>query len=537
MMSTKNTSEDKERKPRTPTFLLELPLRIDAGQARRLCAHLEVARLFYNALLGEAKKRLDHMRADPAWQAARALPRSQKQERSRAFSQLRKLYQFSEYALHAYATQVRHCPWIADHLDAMMAQKLATRAFQAVNKVCLGQAKKVRFKSKGRGLDSVEGKWNQSGLRFILQDPKEGNEGWLQWGDDRLPALINWKDEVVCHGLRHRIKYTRLIRRKASSPAAHGADREGNRYYVQLVLEGTAHVKQKHRPGSDTIGLDIGPSSLAIVSQQGHVELTPFCEDLKPNARKKRRMLRKMERQRRLNNPHNYDEKGQVRKGHMRWKESHRYHQSRRQYANTERKLAAHRKSLHGSLVHRILHLGQNIQIEHTSFKGWQKMFGKSVNQRAPGLFYEHLRRTVAKTGGTLRAVGTYHTKLSQYCHGCKTYHKKPLSQRWHHCTCGIGPVQRDLYSACLLAYLPSAETLPSISHQVWEGAEPRLRAEVERLTQRANEGHLVPGSFGIPRAGARQLKSPDSSQQELLLLSRKGRVEALGRRKEPPRL
>jgi hypothetical protein len=190
---------------------------------------------------------------------------------------------------------------------------------------------------------------------------------------------------------------------------------------------------------------------------------------------------------------------------------------------------------LHGYLVNCIICLGKTIQIEQTSFKGWQKMFGKSVGLHAPGMFYKHLKRTVAKTGGTLCAVGAYKTKLSQYCHGCKTYHKKPLSQRWHQCDFGIGPVQRDLYSAFLLAFLKPAETIPSISQLVWEGVAPCLRAEVERLSQRANEGYPLPGSMGIPRARARQLKSPDASQQEPLFQFRKGRVEALGRTKEHP--
>jgi hypothetical protein len=51
-------------------------------------------------------------------------------------------------------------------------------------------------------------------------------------------------------------------------------------------------------------------------------------------------------------------------------------------------------------------------------------------------MFVAHLTRTVAKTGGTLREVGTSTTRLSQYCHGCQPYAKKPLSQRWHHCAC-----------------------------------------------------------------------------------------------------
>jgi hypothetical protein len=258
------------KKNKTPTFLLELPLRVDAAQARRLHAHLETARCFYNAVLGEALRRLKQMRRDPAWQAARTIPRSQKQERAAAFSQLRHNYHFSEYALHAYA-KVARTSWLADHLDSTMAQTLATRAFQAVNRVCVGKAKTVRFKSKRHGLDSVEGKRNDTGLRFVLQAPEEGNAGWLLWGEDRIPALIDRKDPVVQHGLRRRIKYVRLIRRTASSFQAKGADREGNRYAVQLVLAGTSYQKPRNQAGTETIGLDIGPSSLAIFGNGGGI--------------------------------------------------------------------------------------------------------------------------------------------------------------------------------------------------------------------------------------------------------------------------
>src|SRR5260221_6014527 len=83
------------KRTKTPTFLLELPLAVHAGQAKHLGAHFEAARCLYNTLLGEALKRLNQMRADPAWQAARALPKTQKQEREAAFSHLRPMYGFS----------------------------------------------------------------------------------------------------------------------------------------------------------------------------------------------------------------------------------------------------------------------------------------------------------------------------------------------------------------------------------------------------------------------------------------------------------
>ena len=228
------------KKSTTPTFLLELPLAVDLGQAKRLRAHFEAARCLYNALLDEALRRLNRMRADPAWQAARALPRSQKRERATAFSQLRQKYGFSEFDLHSFVKKA-NCTWIRDHIDAVMAQTLATRAYKAVNRVCLGKAKKVRFRSKGRGLNSVENKYTESGLRFVLRPPREGNEGWLLWGKDRIPAIIDWYDPVVKYGLGHRIKYARLVRRNASSPKAQGADCQGYHYYVQLVLEGKPH--------------------------------------------------------------------------------------------------------------------------------------------------------------------------------------------------------------------------------------------------------------------------------------------------------
>jgi hypothetical protein len=469
---------------KTPSFVLELPLVVEADQAKRLCAHLEAARCLYNALLGEALKRMRRMCRDSAWQAARAIPRSHKQERTVAFSQVRKEYCFSEYGMHDYAKEAR-CSWIAEHLDSTMAQALATRAYQAVNRVCLGLAKNVRFRSRGRGLDSVEGKRNNTGMRFVLEEGEQGN-----------------------------------------------------RYVVQLVLEGKPYQKSKNQPGNQRIGLDIGPSSLAIFPREGTVQLKMFCEDLQPDIGKKRRLQRKLERQRRANNPNNYDERGRIKpqdRQRLLWKESRGYKFTRRQLANQERKLAAHRKSLHGKLVNEIVRVGNHLQIEKTSYQGWQKQFGKSVGLRAPGMFVEHLKRIVAKTGGTLSEVGTSHTKLSQYCHGCKTYVKKPLSQRWHQCPCGIGPIQRDLYSAFLLAYLDPAETIPSIALKDWEGAEPRLKAVMESLQQRAKEGQSLPRSFGIPEARARRPKSLVPNQQELVFLYRRGRLEALGLGQEPP--
>jgi hypothetical protein len=162
----------------------------------------------------------------------------------------------------------------------VLAQTLASRAYHALNRVCVGKASRVRFKSRGRGLSSIENKRNDTGLRFVLEPPEEGNRGWLIWKEDQLEAVIAWDDEVVAHGLSHRIKYARLLQRRASSERAAGADRQGYRYFVQLALEGLPLQQPTHPVGRDIIGADLGPSTIALVPRAGEASLSLFCEEL-----------------------------------------------------------------------------------------------------------------------------------------------------------------------------------------------------------------------------------------------------------------
>ena len=147
------------------------------------------------------------------------------------------------------------------------------------------------------------------------------------------------------------------------------------------------------------IGLDLGPSTIAIVSHHNEAKLVPLCEELRTDERAKQRLERKIDRERRANNPQNYDEKGRIKihgKQRLIWKDSNGYLATRRRLAHLEHRLAAHRKSLHGRLVHEIICRGNNIRIEKISYRAWQKQFGRCVGLRAPGMLIDHLRRTGA---------------------------------------------------------------------------------------------------------------------------------------------
>ena len=130
--------------------------------------------------------------------------------------------------------------------------------------------------------------------------------------------------------------------------------------------------------------------------------MSVLCEELVPDEKQIRRLQRKMDRQRRTANPDNYDAHGRVRKAGKKklvWKQSKSYQRTRQRKAEKERRLAAHRKSLHGRKVHEIVAVGNTIILEKLSYKAWQKQYGRSIGLRAPGMFVEQLRRTGASHG------------------------------------------------------------------------------------------------------------------------------------------
>jgi hypothetical protein len=183
------------------SFITEIPLKVSQQDEAVLLARFEAGRQLYNACLGEAKRRLNLCKQSQLWTAAQQSKK--KSERNNLFNQARKLYQFSEYALHSYATEIRNS-WLKIHLDAHTSQKLATRAYKAVERIAHGLAKKVRFKGKNQ-LSSLEGKSNQAGLRW--------KDETLNWSGLKLKPLINKYDPVIIHGLSQRVKYCRIVRR------------------------------------------------------------------------------------------------------------------------------------------------------------------------------------------------------------------------------------------------------------------------------------------------------------------------------------
>ena len=229
----------------------------------------------------------------------------------------------------------------------------------------------------------------------------------------------------------------------------------------------------KHPLESETLALDIGPSTIAIVGNS-QASLQQFAAEILRDHRMIRRLPRHLDRQRRANNPDGYDAQGRAISGKHPIKKSRRQVQTEARIAERFRREAAHRKALHGRLANQILGLGVLIQTEKLSYKAFQKRFGRSISIRAPKLFLSILTHKAESAGGQVIEFSTRTTALSQVC-VCGKKHKKRLSERVHACECGV-TAQRDLFSAYLARFVEDDALQVAKARESWPGAEPLLR-------------------------------------------------------------
>ncbi len=492
----------------TPSFITELPLIVTSQDEKELKARFNAGMRLLNACLNEADIRMKLVRNSEAFKQALKLTKTvlgkdgnpvTNPERVKAFAQARAAARFTEYELHSFATVVANkSKWIAKKLDANTQQKLATRAFKAVEKVLLGRAKSFRYKVYSR-FRSVEGKTNKQGLRW--------KDECLVWGDLKLEPLIERNDPVILHGLNHPVKYVRLIRKELG---------RCTRWYVQLINEGTPYQKPKNSAGDELVGIDLNISNLAVVGDT-YAELLPFACGVPTYQKEIAALQRQMQRSQRINNPDNYEpdflaqkgrkiikKKGTPKKGNKGlkrgekrlWNHSHRYKQLKKRKRNLERRKTAYAKSQNRQLVNKVLKIGKFIKAERVTVKGWQKRYGKAIGAKSPGFVQSELKRKAEKADGKFETFSTTKTALSQ-THLDGSRQKKSLSQRIHHDVTGV-VMHRDLFSAYLARYVQEDQLDADTARERYAGLEPILVGAFQRYESKSAS------TAASPRSGVR---------------------------------
>jgi hypothetical protein len=454
-------SEDRSTKPRladflrvrprrstTSSFITEIPLIVDSKQEAELLSRFQAGRQLYNACLNEAMKRLELVRNSELYKTARKISRTHKKERSEAFKKAREQYRYSEYDLHAFASITsKNAKWIAEKVDSTAQQKLATRAFQASERIMVGRAKNVRYRGSSR-FRSMEGKSNKTGIRW--------KDACLVWGKLILKPIIDSTNPVIRHGLESPVKYVRLLWRILNGK---------RRWYCQLVNEGLPYQKERNYVNTGLIGLDLNVSNIAFVADN-HAGLLPFADKVPTFSKEIAKLQRQMQRSQRANNPDNFEpdfdarkgrktvvKKGKPKKGKRQWRKSANYRKAAQKKRELERRKAAYAKTQNRCVVNEILRHGNHIKTENVSVKGWQKRYGKAISAKSPGFVQSELKRKAESAGGSFTKFSTQKTALSQtHLDGSRI--KKPLSERVHRDVTGIPEHHRDLFSAFLSRFV-----------------------------------------------------------------------------------
>jgi putative transposase len=409
----------------------------------------------YNAVLGEFIGRSRAVKSDPAWQAARQLPQrttKQRVARRAAFEAVVVAHGFTATAAQSFASSLRRS-WVREHLLAQETQNLGARAFDAVRQWHVGGKGKPRFKSTTRGLHSLAAKDGNGALR--LKTDAAGRLVGLQWGAGFVVAVaapaksgrrgreqqaeLAEMEALIAAG---KVLSTRIVRTVIS-----GRDT----YRMQLVCDG--HPSRRHPVGDGRVSFDLGPSAIAVAVERrdgswaGWVE--PLADAIRLNTVGLRRVQRRVDRAHRAGSPGCFNPDGTHRSGRCSWQRSHAVTRSAAEVAEQHRRLAEHRKTLHGALANRLLAFGADVACEKLDYLSWQKNFPRSVRDRAPALLVGMMRRKAVSAGGDRPyEYNPKTTALSQTCL-CGNRKKKPLSQRVHRCGCGTTE-HRDLFSAYL---------------------------------------------------------------------------------------
>lgn len=484
--------------------VLTLPLLTEPWQEHIIEKRFRIMEHLKNSLIALELRKLKNIQRTKQYRQLEAeISNAPKENRKTLYKKRNELLKnagFSEFAfINDMTNMQKH---FVEHIATQIAHKSASDVWNSFEKVLFNTGRKIHFIRRG-SLSSIACKKDGNGMRF--------RNGMLHWNGGQCKNKVKLELRVACPKtpyecamLEKKIKYERIIRKWVKTRY---------KYYVQFTLDGNA-VPKPRKTGTGRVGIDIGPSSIAIASSQ-EVRLMELADNINQNHLRKVALQQKMDRSRRATNPDNFNENKTIRRGvKLSWHYSKHYQKLRGQVRELERKNADIRKYQHTCLANYILSLGTEVYIEQMNFKGLQarakettynkngranrkKRFGKSIANRAPAMLVTILETKLKSYAGTeLHKVNTWSYRASQYDHITDTYTKKLLRQRW--AELGNGDrIQRDLYSAFLL--MNSQPSLQSTDRERCSKTYSQFKSlhdqEIYRL-QQTPERHL--SSFGI---------------------------------------
>ena len=448
-----------------------------------------------NVMVKHAQKCVKQLERDKTYNNLRYNYKTLSTNEKKELNDIRQKYGLSEFQFHDYIMKQKYM--YNTHLDINTVQKIATKVWSATSKCLFNSDNYIRFK-KNKDIKSFESKTNLSGIRY--------KDGFIFHNGLKIKTTYLKKDEYVKYALNNdRIKYCRIKRKW---------HKHNYRYYVDLVMEGNPPTWQAC--GQGTVGIDIGPSTIAVVNDNQCL-FEPLAQNVTNIEQDIARLQRKLDRQRRTNNPDKYNDDGTIKKGSKHWKASNKQKLTQDKIKMLYQKRANQLRQDHINLANRILKLGDNIIAEDMDWaalakkakktekndKGRykkKKRLGKSIANHAPSMLINIIDQKLSYMNKKVHKVDCFKTAASKYNHLTGKLMNITIDDRI--IKIGNYSIQRDLHAAFNLQHIIingyNYTYDVNLMNKNFSNFITNHNNCIETLRQNKKAGHKYPTCIGI---------------------------------------
>lgn len=503
-------SDSNTMRSKTPSFIVQVKLHLHDSVKDYLNKSFNIFASAYNETLCFGLKRFSAMKRNQRYQELLKLKRELVEAKIKTAHEkllikeineelgvIQAAYELTKYQLSLWLLSRRSLNESYKRLNSGELQIIAENAYQSLSNVIFYKttAEKLKFKSKYDSYRSFRNRVNNTGTRLVVSDkPDIAYRLYIHkrstFIDIPVKSFTDYQQEQLLRA--DKIKYVQIISKTIRGKQV---------FYLQIVCQGVPATKIQK--GEGVTGIDPGISTVAYVSKDSCrlVDLVPSKFECKE--RLIQNLSRKIDRSLRSTNPEAYNENG-TRKNNVRYKRfSNRVRRLITRQRAAYRKLTEDRRKLQCSLVNYIVSNSSVIKIEDLNIKNLQKRkrvlrinpktgrpfsnrrYGKSILRAAPGYFMKLLYRRTISAGCKLEIISPKRTKPSQYNHITDEFNKKELTMRVYNLTDEITDVQRDLYSAFLIAHIEDDAYLTEQLIEDFDVFYANMKEELHRLRQK----------------------------------------------------
>lgn len=515
-------------------FTISFPLILEPWQKDYLNKKLYIMARYYNELAFELNKRLDNLKRDEEYiaevQRIKYLDETEACKK-RLFGKNKRDFIIKYNATPEGVRKtlgmelLRKKPQYQNHLLTSEINTTIVRG--SLNKAY--KSGKIHYKRKNEGLHSFESQIPAGGGGSIKVNPVTRE---VEMGSPNVAKIIKAKFKVhkndqYAYDVLEQIKQNRngWITNESSGLVRLKRKQRKNKdyYYIEIILKDNIIKPKTHKPVAkgNRVGVDIGATTVAWFDGQNteQVQLGSSIELIQNSKRKQRILQRKLDRQRRANNPNNYNEDGTINKGKKVWVKSNNYKKTQGQLQDISHKISTQRRELLNMIANQIIESGDHILIEQMNWKELtkneeaiihpdtgrymsSKRFGKLVGENAPATLIELLKNKLNCIEGIYEEVNTYDTALSQFNHVTGERIKKDLSQRETEVDGYL--VGRDTYSALLIRNVDTTKKKHEVKvekvKEDWHNFIESEKYRYKEIESRLEQGEKLPNAM-IPNS------------------------------------